>query len=71
LAREELERDEQQPIPFPQETGDLPDVSGLMGALRQLSPQQRAAIVLHYEADLPVTEIADRMGILPVARQVN
>ena len=38
---------------FPEETGDLPDVSGLMGALRQLSPQQRAAIVLHYEADLP------------------
>jgi RNA polymerase sigma-70 factor (ECF subfamily) len=71
LAREELERDGQRPIPFPEETGDLPDVSGLMGALRQLSPQQRAAIVLHYEADLPVAEIADRMGIAAATVRVH
>ena len=31
-------------------------------ALRQLSPAQRAAVVLHYEADLSVQEVAQRMG---------
>lgn len=71
LAREELERDGQRSPPFPEEIGDLPDVSGLMGALRQLSPQQRAAIVLHYEADLPVAEIADRMGIAAATVRVH
>jgi RNA polymerase sigma-70 factor, ECF subfamily len=34
----------------------------LVEALRRLSPAQRAAIVLHYEADLPVSEVARRMG---------
>jgi RNA polymerase sigma-70 factor (ECF subfamily) len=40
-----------------------PEVEGLMAALRQLSPNQRAAIVLRYEADLPVEEVARRMGV--------
>ena len=31
-------------------------------ALRKLSPAQRAAVVLHYEVDLPVKEVAMRMG---------
>jgi RNA polymerase sigma-70 factor, ECF subfamily len=34
----------------------------LVDALRRLSPSQRAAIVLFYEADLPVSEVARRMG---------
>jgi RNA polymerase sigma-70 factor (ECF subfamily) len=34
----------------------------LVEALRRLSPAQRAAIVLFYEADLPVSEVARRMG---------
>jgi RNA polymerase sigma factor (sigma-70 family) len=34
----------------------------LFGALRQLSPNQRAVIVMRYEADLPIKEIADRIG---------
>jgi RNA polymerase sigma factor (sigma-70 family) len=34
----------------------------LFGALRQLSPKQRAVIVMRYEADLPIKEIADRIG---------
>ena len=33
-----------------------------MAALRQLSPNQRAAIVLRFEADLPIDEVAKRMG---------
>ena len=39
----------------------------LLAALQQLTPQQRAVIVLHYYADCPVREIARRTGINPLA----
>ena len=42
---------------------DPPELAGLMDALRRLSPNQRAAVVLRFEADLPVDEVARRMGI--------
>ena len=42
---------------------DVPEgLRPVVDALRELSPNQRAAIVLRYEADLPVREIATRMG---------
>lgn len=34
----------------------------LDGALRRLSPKQRACVVLHYLADWPVAEVADAVG---------
>ena len=39
----------------------------LLAALRGLTPQQRAVIVLHYYVDCPVREIALRTGINPLA----
>jgi RNA polymerase sigma-70 factor (ECF subfamily) len=42
---------------------DNAGLSELVDALRRLSPNQRAAIVLRYEADLAVDEVARRMGI--------
>lgn len=39
----------------------------LLAALQGLTPQQRAAIVLHYYADCPVQEIARRMGLNQLA----
>jgi RNA polymerase sigma-70 factor, ECF subfamily len=63
IARDELKRDTRR---GPQvETGaeDPAGTGELLRALRQLSPNQRAAIVLRYEADLPVDEVARRMGI--------
>jgi RNA polymerase sigma-70 factor (ECF subfamily) len=39
-----------------------PEVSELFGALRALSPGQRAAVFLRYQADLPVAEVARLMG---------
>jgi RNA polymerase sigma-70 factor (ECF subfamily) len=65
IAREELERERR---PTQQVGGDgleqpPPDLRGLLDALRQLSPNQCAAVVLRYEADLPVREIAHRMGL--------
>jgi RNA polymerase sigma-70 factor (ECF subfamily) len=40
-----------------------PELNGLMEALRELSPNQRAAIVLRHVVDLDIGEIARRMGI--------
>jgi RNA polymerase sigma-70 factor (ECF subfamily) len=40
-----------------------PELAGLTDALRQLSPNQRAAIVLRHVLDLDPDEIAHRMGI--------
>ena len=34
----------------------------LLGWIRQLPPNQRAAVVLHYLDDLPVHEVAERLG---------
>ena len=43
----------------------------LLWALRALSPTQRAAVYLHYQADLPVREIAERLGISASAIRVH
>jgi RNA polymerase sigma-70 factor, ECF subfamily len=39
----------------------------LLAALQDLTPQQRAVIVLHYYADCSVREVARRTGINPIA----
>jgi RNA polymerase sigma-70 factor (ECF subfamily) len=43
----------------------------LLASLRQLSPAQRAAIVLHYFEDRPVTEVADLLGCKPATASVH
>ncbi len=46
-----------------------PDLSQLFDAMRRLSPGQRAAVFLRYQADLPVAEVARLMGTSsPVVR---
>lgn len=45
--------------------------SDLLGALRQLPESQRAAVVLFYYADLPVRQIADRLGSNNLAVRAN
>jgi RNA polymerase sigma-70 factor (ECF subfamily) len=47
------------------------EVQELMRALRELSPNQRAAIVLHYHADLPVREVSRLMGSSVAAVKVH
>lgn len=39
-----------------------PEVSEVFDALRHLSPGQRAAVFLRYQADLPIAEVARLMG---------
>ena len=40
-----------------------PEVAGLFDALRNLPLRERAAMVLFYVLDLPVAEVAARMGV--------
>ena len=62
LARQELKDDARRGVQVDAITPPL-ELTGLIEALRHLSPNQRAAIVLHHEADLPIDEVARRMGI--------
>jgi RNA polymerase sigma-70 factor (ECF subfamily) len=58
LRREGRGRHERtQDVPPPTEPGELFD------AMRRLPPRQRAAMVLFYVNDLPVAEVATRMGV--------
>jgi RNA polymerase sigma-70 factor, ECF subfamily len=54
-------------LPDPTQNG-LPD---LLGALRRLTPVQRAAVYLHYQADLPVRDVAHVMGSTSAAVKVH
>jgi RNA polymerase sigma-70 factor (ECF subfamily) len=62
IAIDEI-RAERRGRPSPREGDVAPgtDVE-LFDALRQLSPNQRAAVVMRYEADLSIDEIARRLG---------
>jgi RNA polymerase sigma factor (sigma-70 family) len=68
LATERLRR----PLP-PSGDGQFPaeGLQSLMSALMELSPQQRAAVVLHYEQDLPVAEVARVIGTTPATARVH
>jgi RNA polymerase sigma-70 factor (ECF subfamily) len=63
IARDELRRDARHGVAVDTVAEDAAGTGELLRALRRLSPNQRAAIVLRYEADLSVDEVARRMGI--------
>ncbi len=63
LANEELRSERRRgPVAHDPEAPP-PELIGLIDALRRLSPNQRAAIVLRYVLDLDAAEVARRMGI--------
>jgi RNA polymerase sigma-70 factor (ECF subfamily) len=43
----------------------------VLSALRHLSPAQRAAVYLHYQADQPVAVVAERLGMSSAAIKVH
>jgi RNA polymerase sigma-70 factor (ECF subfamily) len=62
LANDEL-RSERRRGPAPTDAeAPPPELGGLIDALRRLSPNQRAAIVLRHVLDLDASEVARRMG---------
>jgi RNA polymerase sigma-70 factor (ECF subfamily) len=62
VARDELRRERGQG-PQAETVQAPPELNGLMQALRELSPNQRAALVLRHVVDLDIAEVARRMGI--------
>lgn len=71
LAAAELRR-ERRPVPQLERAESVSTgLAALVDALRALSPNQRAAVVLRYEADLPVGEIARRMGMSTATVRVH
>jgi RNA polymerase sigma-70 factor (ECF subfamily) len=46
----------------------LPD---LLRALKELTPAQRAAVYLHYRADMPIRQVAELMGTSTAAVKVH
>jgi RNA polymerase sigma-70 factor (ECF subfamily) len=71
LAIDEVRRERRRAPPLPDASSDPPEVGELMTALRRLSPNQRAAVMLRYEADLTVEEVARRMGSAPATVRVH
>jgi RNA polymerase sigma-70 factor (ECF subfamily) len=53
------------------EVTDAIDDIDLLRSLRRLSPDQRAAVFLHYRADLPVAKIAELLGTSNAAVRVR
>ena len=62
------------------ESSDVPELAfepssnglgDLLGALRELSPAQRAAVYLHYRADLPVRDVANLLGMSSASVKVH
>jgi RNA polymerase sigma-70 factor (ECF subfamily) len=55
-----LQADDDRPIADPFQA--LLDRDQVLGAIRLLGPDERAVVVLHYWADLPLTAVAVRLG---------
>jgi RNA polymerase sigma-70 factor (ECF subfamily) len=70
IAAAELRRDGK-PIDPVEAHFDDPATGDLLRAMRRLSPSQRAAVFLHYQADLPVREVARLMGTSSAAVKVH
>jgi RNA polymerase sigma-70 factor (ECF subfamily) len=62
VAIDELRRDRRRATAV-DEPVSPPELVGVIDALRRLSPNQRAAIILRHVLDLDVAEVAKRMGI--------
>jgi RNA polymerase sigma factor (sigma-70 family) len=58
----------------PETTGPDPALNGtaeVVGALRGLTPAQRASVYLHYQADLPVRQVAHLTGMSVASVKVH
>jgi RNA polymerase sigma-70 factor (ECF subfamily) len=72
IARGELKARRGRPVPIRSPHVELPEPApDLIRALRNLSDRQRAAVVLHHAADLPVREVAAALRMTPAAVRMN
>jgi RNA polymerase sigma-70 factor (ECF subfamily) len=70
IAAAEMRRDSDR-IQDREQAADPEGAGDLLRAMRQLSPAQRAAVFLHYQADLPVRDVALAMGTSVAAVKVH
>ena len=63
VAIDEVRRDARQAPASDQGAFMAPELHGVMEALKELSPNQRAAVVLRHVDGLDTAEVAGRMGI--------
>jgi RNA polymerase sigma-70 factor, ECF subfamily len=72
IARGELKARRARPVPIRAGHVELPEPAvELIEALRGLPERQRAAVVLHHAADLPVREVAASLGMTSAAVRMN
>ncbi|MEX2275576.1 MAG: sigma-70 family RNA polymerase sigma factor [Actinomycetota bacterium] len=72
VATQELKRERRQSDIAEQAHRETPgELEDLMRALRELSPNQRAAVILRFEADLSTEEVAKRMGVSAATVRVH
>jgi RNA polymerase sigma-70 factor (ECF subfamily) len=71
IAAEDLKRMSTNTGPQDRPISDPEGPADVLAALRKLTPSQRAAVFLHYRADLPVREVASIMDTSSAAVKVH
>jgi RNA polymerase sigma-70 factor (ECF subfamily) len=71
VANDELRRERRDRTSAQAETHPAPEVAGLFEALKQLPPRERAVMALFYVLDLPVADVASRLGIASATVRVH
>ncbi|MDX6494709.1 MAG: hypothetical protein QOE17_695 [Gaiellales bacterium] len=75
IAAAELRREREQGVPQRAPAADAvteqDGLGELFSALATLPANQRAAVFLHYRCDLPVREVADRLGVSTATARVH
>jgi RNA polymerase sigma-70 factor (ECF subfamily) len=71
VANDELRRERRTGAPARDPVQQPPELSGTLEALKKVPPRERAVIALFYVMDLPVAEIAARLGIASATVRVH
>jgi RNA polymerase sigma-70 factor, ECF subfamily len=72
IASHELQREKRTlMLPDPVPGIDPVEIRAIVDALRQLTPNQRAAVVLHDEEGMTTAEVADLLGMAPATVRVH
>jgi RNA polymerase sigma-70 factor (ECF subfamily) len=71
VANDELRRERRHGVGVRDPVQQPPDLSEVLEALKRLPPRERAVMALFYVLDLPVREVAARLGIAAATVRVH
>jgi RNA polymerase sigma-70 factor (ECF subfamily) len=71
VANDELRRERREGLVVRDSVQQPPDLSEVFEALKRLPPRERAVMALFYVLDLPVREVAARLGIAAATVRVH